>query len=544
VPLNPSPTETAAPATGPAQPRGVWRVPALLLAFWAYAVYRLGTLWNANVDYHYGWFVPVLCLALFWDRWPSRPPPSSPPSLRSAGLLFAAFNGLLAAGAIFLDTLPNWRFAGWVFALAVVGLTLMVVYFWGGPKWVFHFAFPILFFLVAVPWPLRFEAPFIDQLSRLNAIISAALANLLGTPCVRQGTLIATGGGLVGVEAACSGIRSLQSTIMISLFLGELFRYQLSRRVAMVMGGLSLAFGGNVVRTLYLVWICDRQGNAGVDQQHDEAGLAILGVTLIGLLGLAWVLNLPQKTTARKDPKPISSPVAPANLGPYGLRMMGGLLLWVVLFESGLELWFRRVEQRASQTVPWTLVLPNSAREFVEKPIPATTRNMLMYDEGHNAAWLDAAGRPWQLYYFRWLPAANRYRAAEATGAARSHAPDLCLKNVGMILQTNLGTKIIEQRGVRMWTTTERFLDHQRNFHVLAAYWEPRETALTLGPQGQPSTALGLSMALYALSHQDRGREEKRVVKIGVWDMLDDAAAQTALENCLREAITESAPAP
>ena len=111
--------------------------------------------------------------------------------------------------------------------------------------------------------------------------------------------------------------------------------------------------------------------------------------------------------------------------------------------------------------MPWTCQLPAGEAGFAENPVPDATRGMLKYDEGRQAEWRDAANRRWQLYYLRWLPTRNRYRAVEASEQARGHAPDICMSYAGMILQTNLGARILDLQGVQFQATTERFLDHE-----------------------------------------------------------------------------------
>ena len=263
----------------------------VLVLLWGYVVYRLGTLWHSNDDYAFGWFVPLLCLALFWERWKRRPARSS---VRPAGGTFfvlGMFGLALLPGALFLEIIPNWRFAGWLFAGAAVGITFIILYFLGGRSWSRHFAFPVIFFLIAVPWPTRLEHPLIEKMSKLNAAVSAVSANALGSPAVRHGVLIETGPGFVGVDEACSGIRSFQASVMVALFLGELFSFTILRRGMLLFSAVALAFGCNVIRTTYLVRIADLHGLAAVNLHHDQAGLAILGVTLVGLLALAWLLR-------------------------------------------------------------------------------------------------------------------------------------------------------------------------------------------------------------------------------------------------------------
>ena len=118
---------------------------------WCYAIYHLGQLWQAFPDYHFGWFMPALCLALFWERWQNRPAPEPPPQTVIFRMLFIQSALALSLGAVLLEVLPSWRFAGWLTALSLAGLTLLGLYGSGGRTWVKHLVFPVLFFLVAIP---------------------------------------------------------------------------------------------------------------------------------------------------------------------------------------------------------------------------------------------------------------------------------------------------------------------------------------------------------------------------------------------------------
>ena len=539
----------------PAASRAGRLIPAVLMLLWIYAIYRLGTLWYSNENYSFGWFVPFLCLALFRERWKCRPAPDKSYPASGTFLLLGAFGLVLLPGALFLEVIPFWRFAGWIFACSMAGITITGFYFWGGRSWSRHFLFPILFFLIAVPWPTRLEGPLIDRLSHLNAAVSVHTANFMGTPAMRHGTVIETASGLVGVDNACSGIRSFQASVMVALFLGELFSYTFLRRMLFLFGGVGLAFACNVVRTTYLVRTCDLHGLAAVNLRHDEAGFTILCVTLAGLLVLAWLLR-PRKSRRRHDDRPaegqsapdaslpredipeVSVPLPSARGAACVAPALIGLVIWIVMVEAGIELWFHPVENQAAKAVAWSFRFPADRLEFSEKAIPETTKAMLNYDAGKSAQWRDAAGRPWQAFYFDWLPSRNRYRATLAMIQARGHAPDVCFAYAGMILQTNLGTEILDLNGVRLRVTTERFLDDGRALDVASCYWTPQQAALEGGSQGVPSTSNGIRAAVRALIARDRGRFEQRVFKVGVWDMDTDKSTESALRGFLQNSIS------
>ena len=548
-----------------------WLVVGVVVSLWAYAVYRLGTLWYTNSDYAYGWFVPLLCVALFWERWKLRPAPELLDASTGPLIVFALLAITILPSCLFLEVIPYWRFAGWMFAGAIIGITFCALYLVGGRSWVHHFAFPLLFFLIAVPWPQRFEMPLIDRLSHLNAALSTWAANLLGTPAIRHGVVIETGGGIAGVDEACSGIRSFQSTVMVALFLGELFRYNFIRRIFFLVSGALLAFACNVVRTTYLVRICDLQGETAIKKAHDPAGFTILGITLGGLLLLAWMLRPRKRSRSRsrrsrsdepatkesaaeievrtrwsearvegEDPdaeEPAEKPVGTHKPG-FGLKgALVGLVLWILAVEFGIEAWFRPTEHQAVAKGAWSLQFPTQQPGFREIPIADSVHNMLKYDEGKQAEWHGSKDRLWQLYYLRWFPAGSRYRAVEASWQAKGHNPDICLKNTGMVLQKNMGNQLRQINGITLTSNLERFTDQGRPFHVMTCYWEANPDKLVDRPASMGGSANVMRNAWHALQIRDRSRNEKRVLKIGVWGMTSDEEAEAAFRQLLEKSL-------
>ena len=230
-----------------------------LAVLWVVLCRELSGEWSVNEQYNFGWFVPFFALYLCWLRWQDAPPApevrsqKSEVSLPRRSLARRRVVGgqklvALAIGIIALLLLlpvrlfeianPEWRLLAWVHAASVVTLTLLLIWWTGGSRWVRHFAFPVAFIFVAVPWPTAVEVPIIQGLMRIVARVAAETAMLLGIPAQVEGNLIRVSTGLVGVNEACSGIRSLQTSLMIGLLFGEMKRFSISRRVALVAGAV------------------------------------------------------------------------------------------------------------------------------------------------------------------------------------------------------------------------------------------------------------------------------------------------------------------
>jgi exosortase len=300
-----------------------WALLALPLAWlWFRLINNLGPEWATNPQYSYGLVVPLLVAGLLVRRWHAFPqnrkqkvenrnqfqlslarevaPITSQAEAREmaspisqAAFCFLAF--LLAF--LFLPTrlveasTPEWRPLQWLLAIEVIGLTLYAVYLAGGKTWLRQAAFPVIFFLVAVPWPSPIEQPVIQGLSRLNASLVVNVLVIAGIPATQHGNVIEVSTGMVGINDACSGIRSFQSSLMISLFLGEFYRFTWRRRLLLLPIGFALALGFNLGRTSLLAWIAAQKGVAAIAEYHDEAGFTIMLACTGGLWGAAWLLS-------------------------------------------------------------------------------------------------------------------------------------------------------------------------------------------------------------------------------------------------------------
>ena len=221
---------------------------------------------------------------------------------------------LLLPARLFEIANPEWRLLAWIHAGVVVTLTLLVIWSAGGKAWVRHFVFPVAFIFVAVPWPTTLETPVIQGLMRVVARVAAETAMLLGTPAQVEGNLIRVTNGLVGVNEACSGIRSLQTSLMIGLLFGELKRLSVSRRVALVTCAVAIALLANFVRAVFLVRIAATQNLSEVGRWHDIAGYSIIALVFVATLGLAYLLGRRKASVVAGVPPAESGFMQPTRL--------------------------------------------------------------------------------------------------------------------------------------------------------------------------------------------------------------------------------------
>jgi exosortase len=336
--------------------------------FWFHLIDNLRLEWSSNPQYSYGLVVPLLIVGLLIRRWQ-----------RIAGHLSVteATNPWpvlwLAVGlALFFlpirlieSATPEWRPIQWCLAFETVGLTLYLVYLAGGRGWLRQAAFPVLFFLVAVPWPSPLEQPIIQGLSRANACAVVEMLFALQIPAIQHGNVIEVSTGMVGINDACSGIRSLQSSLMISLFIGEYYFFSWRRRLLLVPLSVTLALLLNLCRTSLLSWLAAKKGVDAIAEYHDEAGMTILMICTGLLWAVGWWLNRRRVSGAASD-SGTGSLGSSLPLGPvvrdkiwHRLKLAGVLLIiWVLVSETGIALWFRMRESHLKPGPSWSVNLP------------------------------------------------------------------------------------------------------------------------------------------------------------------------------------------
>ena len=422
--------------------------------------------WDLNPQYSYGILVPILSVLLMARRWPDRPRPEAPGHLGKIAAI-----GVLALAALVLAALQpmvisnaDWRMVPAIAAASGAAFTLAVIFLSGGAPWLRHFAFPVLFFLVAVPWPRPQENAIMSWLMSHNTALCVEALHWLGYAAEQRGNLIAIPGALLGVEEACSGIRSLQSMIMVSLAIGEFFRLAWPRRVLLLFLGVSAALAGNSIRSLTLSVAACRSGSSAVDTIHDGTGLAVLA-------GASAVVLLAGRLMAPK-----TAPVVVQQAGfsrpwniPHAKAATFALLALFAAALVGGEGWFRWHESRAAAATPiWTLLSPQAGDNSREIPIAERTLDILLYpDVAKSEQWRDDKGWQWQSFYFHWPPGPTSVQSAFIV-----HDPRVCLGAAGFELESPLPPWVAEANGFRIPFQRYLFRDRGRPVHVFHAVVE------------------------------------------------------------------------
>ncbi len=309
----------AAPAR-PSPPAAHLAVGAVLLGLVAAFCVMLWPEWKLNPDLSHGFFAPLIFLLLMGEsrqhgaqRWlPSdRGIMLGLGAVLALGFFFFALAGVLAASLGWSHALVLFVLAVSLCCLLVGGLLLLadenvrVVPF----NWISLTAIFIWLLVAPLP-PGTYSRLTLGLQSWVTGNVLQAL-HLLGIPARQHGNIIELVKTTVGVEEACSGIRSLLSCIFAGFFFAAWQIRRPWRRLALIIAAPLLALGMNFLRSLALTLLANA-GHEIAGFWHDATGFAILGVTALLLAGLAIGLeSKPAPVAAAPVLDPLDPPRRP-----------------------------------------------------------------------------------------------------------------------------------------------------------------------------------------------------------------------------------------
>jgi len=484
--------------------------------------------WRINPQYNYGYAVPLLSAMLFWRRWPERPAPAAHNwhwvTLCLGAILLLGFLPL----RLILEANPEWRLMFWLNALQVLGLSGCILYRIGGWAWVVYFAPPLLFSLVAVPWPMSVETKTIQTLMRCVASLTVELAGWFGIPADQHGNVIEVSAGMIGIDEACSGVRSLQSGLMLSLFLGEMHRLPWVRRLSLVVASLAFVLMANLARTSFLVWAAGTRGMTQMEAWHDTAGIFVMLLVLPGLFLLAHLLN-------SKSERQFADRCCPAALIPAFPRWIGVLMLvWLGATGLAVEAWYRLHEIKLVPAARWNIAWPTQNLSFKKTSIPERSLTILRCSNSEAGCWKDNQGNEWSAFLLRWGPDKN------SAQLAKGHRPDICFPASGAQMVNDFGETVFFVAGLQLVFRHQAFKSGEKIFQVFHCLWPDRVSGAekTLREDGSKVSRLeavaagkrnlGQKVLEIIVSGPDSGTEAATAVKKTLPELLRIEGAKEA----------------
>jgi exosortase len=303
---------------------------AVALGFCGFVAWDQSHWWREKDDYGFGWLVPAFVAFVVHDRWPRIKAAlvacGSPGGARTgrwtnallsclAGCSLAGGAALFLVGALYRAAAGPSYPGTLAITLGAVALLVPTLYFHVPPtpaptqagRW--HedvrvrltalWLFPCLVWLVSAPMLSAVEHNLsLFLLKKVTAVVFFVF-DMLGLEIEQRGNVLALPmlepgvRNEVGVEDACSGIRSLTACLFAGSFLAAVYLQRLWQKILLVGLALLLAVCTNMLRGIFLTsWAYNYGSHKTEGLVHDAAGYAVLGLTVVGLLCLLPLFKL------------------------------------------------------------------------------------------------------------------------------------------------------------------------------------------------------------------------------------------------------------
>ncbi len=395
--------------------------------------------WSHDADLSHGFLTPVACaLLLYLCRFPD---PRSTLGARTALVLttslgLAALLALWVAG-LFAATL-DWSSPLVDFALAcsfaLLGSAAIGAF---ADRQVALVPFVWASVAAALLWPLSAPIPpgtYSRLTSALQLWASGAVVDtldLLGIAAHREGNIIELARGTVGIEEACSGVRSLVACIFAGVLISAALTRRPRARILILALAAPLAIAMNFIRSLVLTLLV----NAGVAIEgawHDVTGYLVLVVTAVLLLCAAVLLDR-QDGPVRPAP-PATDPPAPAPRVPAAQAVLTALLALVLATLAFFVAGTAPSAHRDLAAPDLLAILPATAHGWNVTTTPGLYRftGTLRTDRLAQRTYTreDAGGeKQVTLYLAYWAP------GQASVGLVGAHTPDACWPGTGWAAQ-------------------------------------------------------------------------------------------------------------
>lgn len=208
-------------------------------------------------------------------------------------------NYWLLAGNAALLLIATLMFSPFFWILSLMMLVVIYIYDrWGmagvkysAPAWV------LLFFVV--PLPSNLDLKLVNQLQFLSSQLASYILDAFGQIHFREGVILITEKKQFFTEEACSGIRSLFSSVSAMAIYGVMMRYGWARHLFNVIQTVLWVIIGNAVRIALVVYLADNVNESFAHgTTHEMFGLANFVFVFLCALSTDRGINAWQASTA------------------------------------------------------------------------------------------------------------------------------------------------------------------------------------------------------------------------------------------------------
>lgn len=261
-----------------------WILLSILYSPILFQLYR--SRWE-SIDYTHAYFILPVSILLVWLKrkqlkgflaGPQTPYPSQYLTILILGIIMYLIGW--RKDYLFISTLS--------LIPALFGLTAYLY----GPKISRALRFPILYLLLLAPPPLGILDALTLPMRYGVSLAAYIILRSFHFSIIREGLMLSIEGLQIFMGPACSGFRSLITTLSLGLAYAYLSKASPAKKRILLLSIIPLALFGNLIRVIMLCLIAFYFGEkASQGFLHNTSGIVIFVIVILGLLGIDSLLH-------------------------------------------------------------------------------------------------------------------------------------------------------------------------------------------------------------------------------------------------------------
>lgn len=226
--------------------------------------------------YSHGYLIPLVSAFVIWHK---------RNKLKSMRVVPAPAGLWVFGGGLLLYLFATWWYVNFIAATSM----LMVL----GGLWLylfgkaiareFMFSLGFLFFMIPLPKISIIYITF--WLKLFAASVAAEIVSEMGVPVLVEGAFITLPNGLIEIDNACSGLRSLIALTALGVAYAYFLPVSLLRKCLFVLASVPVAIAANLIRILILIWVSYLYSPTGraFEIADFTTGLLVFAIAFLGL---------------------------------------------------------------------------------------------------------------------------------------------------------------------------------------------------------------------------------------------------------------------
>lgn len=328
---------------------------------------------------------------------------------------------------------PDGLGVGFLLAIGLILCLAGTTIAFGGIKFLRLLFFPFIYLVFTVPFPKSFTLSLTLWLRNLVSVFSEEIIRAIGITVFREGNVLHLVNASLGVEDACSGIRSFWMLMAGAAALGYVLNMGFFRSVLLCMLTLPVSVAMNVLRVVATGFLVHRAGiQYASGWRHEVCGWVTFGCGLAALIGLASLLS--RKLAVPHSGNDGESPRVGALVRNFLAPQRVSILATVVaLFSFGASANFiihnhyqQTVDDAFSDRKPLA-EFPKIVGDFTlakQRSLLKDHLDLLSPSDYTIVSYQNSAGAKVELRVIYWSPGSRRGKGIKK--GVRSHFPDVC----------------------------------------------------------------------------------------------------------------------